>query len=146
MTEQQERKSRDLGILVTAWELGNPAPSGTGQQIRELVDEAYELGRAAREPEERKLPLIGREASLIRGLAKQIHREGVRGQPVTPLSDYGENGRGWHFEVHLKEPGPAGEPTGRVARVTVTLDRVYRYCATHGRQHDDDRDRTCRWE
>jgi hypothetical protein len=136
MTEQQEHAVAPL----------DGAPDGTWRcSCGRVFTSAHGFVSCPDRPP-RPLPLIGREASLIRGLAKQIHREGVRGHAITPLSDYGENGRGWHFEVHLKEPGPAGQDTGRVARVAVTLDRVYRYCATHGRQHDDDGDPTCRWE
>jgi ribosomal protein S12 len=79
---------------------------------------------------------------LIRNLARAMRSQGGRGHGVTPLTATPDR-RGYWFEVHLTEDR---QPTGRVARVTVTLDRVYRYCATHGRQHDDDGDPTCRWE
>jgi hypothetical protein len=92
---------------------------------------------------EKPLPLVGYDAVLLRNLAKAMRSQGGRGHGVTPLAP-APDGRGWSFEVHLKDA--RGDPTGRVARVAVTLDRVYRYCATHGRQHDDDGDRTCRWE
>lgn len=71
--------------------------------------------------EDRKLPLIGREYMLIRNLARQIRKDGTRGHAITDLSDYGEDGRGFHFEVMVFE---GGKPSGRVARVQVTLDRV----------------------
>ena len=70
---------------------------------------------------EKKLALIGREYMLIRKLARQLLKNGTAGHTATDLSDYGEGGRGFHFDVMLHE---GGKPTGRVARVQVTLDRV----------------------
>jgi len=87
------------------------------------------------------LPLVGHDLALIQGLANSVNKNVTR-HSVTRLSKT-KGGRGFSFEAHLVDAG--GVPTSRVARVTVELDRVYRYCETHGRQHDDDGDRTCRW-
>jgi hypothetical protein len=92
---------------------------------------------------EKLLPLIGHDRMLIQDLARRVRNEGGRGHDLTRLRETAD-GRGFYFEAHLRDAG--GKLTSRVARVTVALDRVYRYCATHGRQHDDDGDRTCRWE
>ena len=90
----------------------------------------------------RPLPLIGHDAVLVRNLARQIRGKGGAGHGITALRETAD-GRGYAFEVHLHE---GSRETGRVARVTVALDRVYRYCTTHSRQHDDDGDRSCKWE
>ena len=70
---------------------------------------------------EDRLPLIGRDLVLVRKLADQINRHGVNGHAATQLNDYGTAGRGFAFDVLIHAEG---EDTGRVAKVTVVLDRV----------------------
>lgn len=70
---------------------------------------------------EKKLPLIGRDFSLIQGLAKQIRKDGVRGRSITKLYETGDR-RGFYFEVQIMDPDDK-LPTGHIARVQVTLDR-----------------------
>lgn len=60
-----------------------------------------------------KLPLIGRDRVLIENLAKAMHKVGRQIGDHTKLR---ESPRGNYFEVLLD--------SGRVARVTIELDRV----------------------
>ena len=60
-----------------------------------------------------KLALIGRERFLIEKFAKVLHMAGRRVGDYTPLA---ETPRGNWFEVRLAD--------GRIARVTVELDRI----------------------
>jgi hypothetical protein len=65
--------------------------------------------------------IIGRERALIDGLAKLLHKAVVTRHEHTSII---ESRRGSYFEVRISDPD--GEPTGRVARVTVelTMDEV----------------------
>ena len=87
------------------------------------------------------MPLVGYDLALIKALATAVNRN-VHRHSVTRLRSTRDK-RGFWFEAHLVDA--AGVPTTRVARVTIELDRVFAYCTTHGRQHDDDGDRTCQW-
>lgn len=69
-------------------------------------------------PEE-KLPLIGRDRALIDGLAKLVH-DAVRKRHE--YTDLYEGTRGCTFEVRVLDPD--GDPTGRIARIAIELDRV----------------------
>lgn len=60
-----------------------------------------------------KLPLIGRERVMIEKLTKQLHD---RARSIGNYTSIREDPRGNHFEVLLDD--------GRVAKVTVELDRV----------------------
>jgi hypothetical protein len=64
-------------------------------------------------PESNGLPLIGREVVLIAKLAKELHMAARRIGDYSPLV---EIPRGNTFEVRLAD--------GRIAKVTITLDRV----------------------
>lgn len=118
-------------VLTCPFVFGNGQSSLAGTDPEKLKVEAERLleefvsSLGASVPDEpateRKLPLIGRELMLVRNLATQIADKGVRGHAVTPLSDYGEAGRGFHFEVLIHEDRV---DTRRVAKVTVVLDRV----------------------
>ena len=69
-------------------------------------------------PPIRQEAIIGRERALLDGLTKLIH------DAVRSRHDYGpisERPRGATFEVHLLA---GDEQTGRIARITVELDRV----------------------
>ena len=63
-------------------------------------------------------PLIGRERALIDRLATQLHDAARSHHDYGPLR---ERPRGASFEVRILAEG--GE-TGRIAKVTVELDRV----------------------
>lgn len=76
----------------------------------------------ADEEERKRLPLIGHDVVLIRNLAYQLLRGGTAGHLATGLSVHGMDGRGFRFDVAIAEPD--GKPSGRIARVQVTLDRV----------------------
>jgi hypothetical protein len=65
------------------------------------------------EGESHKLPIIGREWAMIAGLANALHRQARSIGDYTALR---EMPRGQWFEVRLAD--------GRIARVTVELDRV----------------------
>lgn len=65
------------------------------------------------QPGEQKLSLIGRERFMIEKLAKALHGEARRHGSYTPVR---EIRRGNEFEVLLDD--------GRVAKITVVLDRV----------------------
>lgn len=60
-----------------------------------------------------KLPLIGRDRVMLDKFAKLVQREVSRHYEYSRLR---EDPRGSHFEVRLVD--------GRIARVTVELDRV----------------------
>lgn len=70
--------------------------------------------------QERKLALIGRDLALVEGLAKQVNRDGLKGHAATDLSKTSD-GRGFAFDVQIHHDRKS---TGRVAKVTVALDRV----------------------
>lgn len=72
---------------------------------------ADELGTKVPE-HRRKLPTIGYDVQVISELAKKLYRS-INDRPVTALR---ETFRGRYFEVKLDQ--------GRIARVTVELDRV----------------------
>jgi hypothetical protein len=83
---------------------------------------------------ERKLPLIGRDHAVVNTLTRGLYFAARAGLPIgkqgggkrvthettapTPTSD----GRGFRFDVRIF--GEDGEPTGHIARVAVTLERV----------------------
>jgi hypothetical protein len=66
-----------------------------------------------------KLGVIGREYSLMKMVTKKIHKALHTVYEHTEIRD---THRGCYFEVLVTLPD--GEKTGRVARVTVELDRV----------------------
>lgn len=70
--------------------------------------------------EQEKLPLIGRDYALVENLAKQINKQGLNGHSATNLSRDAAR-RGFEFLVQIHHEG---KPTGHIARVSVTLDRV----------------------
>jgi hypothetical protein len=68
-----------------------------------------------------KLPLIGRDYVLIEELAKSVFRGLPHGTWTTNLRRTPDR-RGWYFEVQIRDED--SKPTGRIACVQVTLDRV----------------------
>jgi hypothetical protein len=68
-----------------------------------------------------RLPLIGRDRVLIGELARLVFRNLPHGTYTTRLRDTADR-RGYAFEVQIRDD--ENQPTGRVARVQVTLDRV----------------------
>jgi len=75
----------------------------------------------ADEQERARMPLIGHDVMLIKGLARKLHRDGTAGHLSTDIRDTAD-GRGFWFDVAIAEPD--GTPSNRVARVQVTFDRV----------------------
>jgi hypothetical protein len=73
------------------------------------------------EAPECRLPLIGRDRLLIQKLAKLVFKNLPHGTYTTNLRDTADR-RGYAFEVQIRDED--GKPTGRIARVQVTLDRV----------------------
>jgi hypothetical protein len=67
----------------------------------------------------RPLPLIGHDRVLVEGLARLLHDRTPYPSTVSARLD---GGRGWWYDAALTDPD--GQPTGRIARVTVALDRV----------------------
>lgn len=65
-----------------------------------------------------KLGILGRERILINRLTQLLHRETQRRHNYGPIR---KTDRGCAFEVEILE---GGDSTGRIARVTVELDRV----------------------
>lgn len=118
-----------IGVRTAACDTDGPAY--TGAQLTgnwrlitcEPCTAAPQYQRAVVNEEERKrLPLIGHDLVLIRDLAAQLLRQGTAGYLTTALSQNGTDGRGFSFDVVISEPD--GRPSGRIARVQVTLDRV----------------------
>lgn len=68
-----------------------------------------------------KLPLIGHDYVLLQKLAKQIWGDLPHGTMVTKLRDTTDR-RGFVFEVQITDA--ESKPTGHIARVQVTLDRM----------------------
>jgi hypothetical protein len=68
-----------------------------------------------------KLPLVGHDRALIEKLAKQIWHDLPHGTMVTKLRDTTDR-RGFSFDIQIMDDKQ--EPTGHVARVQVTLDRL----------------------
>lgn len=66
-----------------------------------------------------KPSIIGHERVLIEMLTKIVHGAVSRRYDYTPIR---EERRGSYFEVLLVDGD--GEPTGRIARIAVTLDRL----------------------
>jgi hypothetical protein len=62
-----------------------------------------------------KLGIIGRERSLVNGLAKKLRRDCSRNHEHTDIK---ETDRGASFDLHLFE---GNEPTNRIVRVTVEM-------------------------
>ncbi len=79
------------------------------------------IASAANQAEAKKLPLIGRDQALIDKLARRIWKDLPHGTQVTRLRPMAD-GRGFAFEVHITDEQQ--QPTGRIARVQITLDRV----------------------
>jgi hypothetical protein len=67
------------------------------------------------------LPLIGRDLMLINKLAKQMFKDLPHGTLTTKLRPTADR-RGFRFDVQITDDDD--KPTGRIARVQVTLDRV----------------------
>jgi hypothetical protein len=72
-------------------------------------------------PPARKLPLIGRDRVLIEKLARQVFKGLPHGTWASEMWDTLDR-RGYAFEVQIRDED--GKPTGRIARVQITLDRV----------------------
>jgi hypothetical protein len=68
-----------------------------------------------------KLPLVGHDRVLIEKLAKQIWHDLPHGTMVTPVRDTADR-RGFRFDIQVLDDKQ--EPTGHIARVQVTLDRL----------------------
>jgi uncharacterized protein YhfF len=66
------------------------------------------------------LPLIGRDAVLIKKLAKQVLKGLPYGTMTSALRDTADQ-RGYRFDVQILDD--KGKPTGHIARVAITLDR-----------------------
>lgn len=72
------------------------------------------------------MPIIGREYALVQALTKAL-RKAAGGRHVTTVIKNERTPRGFEFEVAICEPDQKPHeriPTGRIARVTVELDRV----------------------
>jgi hypothetical protein len=82
---------------------------------------AAAIGSGPAPGETSRLPLIGREYVLIEALAKQVLKGLPHGTWATKLWPT-LNQRGFAFEVQIRDGD--GEPTGRIARVQITLARV----------------------
>lgn len=68
-----------------------------------------------------KLSLIGHDFVLIQKLAKQIWHDLPHGTMVTELRETTDR-RGFAFDVQITDA--ENKPTGHIARVQVTLDRM----------------------
>lgn len=68
---------------------------------------------------ERWVGIIGRDSLLIDRLAQAVHR---RTHQQYPCTDLREIRRGQYFEVQITDSD--GKPTGHIARVEITLDRI----------------------
>jgi hypothetical protein len=98
--------------------------SRTWDELPESRRGAWRAVAAATGPslaEDGRLPLIGRDHVLIEKLAKQVLKGLPHGIWVTKLWETIDR-RGYAFEVQIRDSD--GEPTGRIARVQTTLDRV----------------------
>jgi hypothetical protein len=109
--------------LTGDWRLVTCEPCKATDRYRKAI---------AGEQERARLPLIGHDLVLIRNLARQLHRDGTHGHAVGPVSERGTGGRGFAFQVWIREPD--GLPSGRIARVQITLDRVEQPQETAGGQ------------
>lgn len=139
MTEQSLTQYEE--IVEKAHEAVNPIwvqrdIEGRPLHLREVIAQAFaaidpddllyllshSLDEPRREPAVKptqKLSIFGRERSLIDGLAELLHAAVRISHDYGPIS---EERRGSKFEVRLLDHD--GEQTGRIARVTVELDRV----------------------